>query len=123
MKRTFTLEELILQVRKEYPDMNDYEVTASVHILEHEGYLKKIIGDIYETTDKKTPWQSRIIIDDKALEANRTYIFPDTKHVVMSEYERRECTTCEGPFMANIEKNQTVCPRCVEIANLKDNGC
>lgn len=104
--------------------MNDYEVTASVDILEHEGYLVKVNRDIYETTDKKAPWEkTRIILDDKALETNRTYIFPDTKDVVMSEYERRECTTCEGPFMANIEKNETVCPRCVEIANLKDNGC
>ena len=52
---TFTFLELVKSVRQDNPDMTDEEIEASIHILEHEGYLKKISRDIYSTTDKKLP--------------------------------------------------------------------
>lgn len=53
MRNTFTLEELIVIVKKEHPDLTNEEVEASVHILEHEGYIRKISRDIYEQTGKR----------------------------------------------------------------------
>lgn len=76
--------------------------------------------------------KQRLILSPTGLAGNKTFFFPDTKTQSMSEdnntpqtHELRECIKpeCKGPFMANIEKNETVCPRCVEIANLEDNGC
>lgn len=57
--------------------------------------------------------------------SNRTFIFPDTKDTVMEDPEQRECAKedCGRPFMVLKDSKETICPRCKEIANLKDNGC
>jgi hypothetical protein len=50
---TFTFLELVKTVRKDNPEITDEEIEASIHILEHEGHLKKISKDIYSTTKKR----------------------------------------------------------------------
>lgn len=52
-KNSFTLEELMVIVKKEHPNYTDEEIEASVHILEHEGFIRKISRDIYEQTGKR----------------------------------------------------------------------
>lgn len=51
-KTTFTLDELIHEVKKDHPSFTDEEVLCCVDVLEHEGYLKKLSRDIYQTTGK-----------------------------------------------------------------------
>ena len=51
-KTTFTFDELIHEVKKDHPSFTDEEVLCCVDVLEHEGYLKKLSRDIYQTTEK-----------------------------------------------------------------------